>query len=333
MHNLRHLANKYASPDQEWLAEQKIHFTKRALGSSLLVLQTSNVWSRFASLKMSVDLGLMTLKRWHLKPVVSFVAMAAILMLAVFPMVRTATKLVLPTSPLYIAKLAAEKAQTALTFSTNGEAILHLDLAQSRLDELQSLSVDISADSQEQVKKIARQYASEVSTVKNRLQILKGEKNTGASLTITMAKLLLDKGLSYRQTLEAINNPDQSIKDALKETQSAVDIATSVLIDANQKKEGSVSDADVKKAVENKVDQVEGQVKNSAGTDFNKELNVDLNIMKQDVKNGDYASAFSKASLLENKVSVPPAPTTSDVKTQTVEPAPTPATETPPATP
>lgn len=322
MHNLRHLSNKYGSPDQEWLAEQKIYFTNRALGSSLSVAQTGNVWSRFASLKMSADMGFITLKRWHLKPALSFVAMASVLMLAIFPMVRTATKLVLPTSPLYIAKLAAEKAQTALTFSTNGEAVLHLDLAQVRLEELQSLSFEAGLESQEQVKKVARQYANEVSTVKNRLQILKADKNTGNSVTITMAKLLLDKGLSYRQTLEAINNPDQSIKDALKETQAAVDTATAVLLDAHQNKDDSVSDEDVKKAVENKIDQVAGQVKNSA-TDFNKELNMDLNTVKEEVKKGEYESAFNKASTLENKVQQNEAAATesvkSDVKTQTID--------------
>ncbi len=297
MNNIRQIANKYGTPDQAWLSDQKLYFTQKALGQSFNS-KNNTIWSQLAHLKMSYEISLITLRRFHLMPVLSFGMVAAVLLLAIFPAVRSATKLVLPTSPLYVAKLAAERAQTAITFSTNGEAILHLDLAGSRLDELQSLSFENNSEAKEQVIKVARQYTSEVQTVKNRLEILTQERKNGSSVSITMAKLLLDKSLSYRQTLEALQNKDQSIVDAIKETQAAVDSATTVLLDAHDLQTEGVTEADVKKAVETKVNQVETDINNSAATDFAS----DLNMVKQDLKAGEYSSAFNKATDLEAKL-------------------------------
>lgn len=164
----------------------------------------------------------------------------------------------IPGDFLYPIKLAGEQTRLAFTSDKTDRLRLKTEFVDRRVDEIKTIASKPDATSPDRLRQAAQVLKRDLDTVKTQLKEVKRE--TSAPEAAEVAKLVDQKSEAVAQELKQVKETvPQEVKQSVSEAEVAAVhtgvSAVEVLIDANQSPDGQniVSDADVAKAIENKV--------------------------------------------------------------------------------
>lgn len=166
----------------------------------------------------------------------------------------------LPGDPLYPIKIFIEKAQIVLTPGEGNKTKLQSEIAEKRLDELESATNKPEAGKQkEAVKMAAQNFQKEVRAVKTRLE--KIERKASPEKVVAAAKAVTERTGNFEKTLDqASKKSSQEGKKEIQKAKAAVAEADTKALEvlvAQHKETASISTEEVASIIQEKIERTE----------------------------------------------------------------------------
>lgn len=268
LHQLREMSN----PRPEWLKANREILLMQIKNTTVPKPETNRL--EFAWVWNFMDVFLpRALVHYAVKPVMVF-ALAFGLVFGGWITTVSASYNSLPGEMLYSVKLATENVQTSLA-SKPKESKLRTEFAARRVEEVKKIVKDNLPKKEQRVEEAVKHLKSDLETVKVNLEEMKkpADNKTSAVQAVEVAKAVNEKTTEIQKSLEqttaqlipagpiaAATPMQEQVKQATAVAVETGVKAVEVIIEKHQEDKNSVTVAEVKTAVDDKLKVLEGKV-------------------------------------------------------------------------